>query len=203
MSIPSSLKNDLTTIILAGGLSRRMGEDKAFIDVGGTPLLQRTCQQAQMVSSEVYVVTPWKQRYQRIIPSQCQIITERAFPKETPPHGPMVGLYQGLQTVKTDWVLALACDLPKLTVTELEFWCLQLQELRDNNKVALVPKSEKGWEPLSGFYHQQCSDLFAAYLATGKRSFQGFLNQHSVGELTVRDRATLFNCNTPEDRAKI
>jgi molybdopterin-guanine dinucleotide biosynthesis protein A len=202
MSIAASLKNRISTIILAGGYSTRMGTDKALIEVEGTPLLQRTCQLAQTVASQVSIVTPWGERYKNIIPEGCQIIQETPLPNETPPNGALVGLYQGMQQVDTDWVLALACDLPKLTGEELEFWCQQLESVANNN-VALVAKSPEIWHPLSGFYRKKCTALFANYLAEGNRSFQEFLNQHPVAELTVRDRATLFNCNTPEDLDKL
>ncbi|NBD32598.1 MAG: molybdenum cofactor guanylyltransferase [Cyanobacteria bacterium] len=203
MSIVLSSETDLSAIILAGGYSQRMGEDKAFMKVAGMPLLQRTCQLAQALTSQVYIVTPWGDRYQEILPCGCRVIPETVAAEEPPSHGPLVGLYQGLQAVQTSWVLALACDLPKLTVSELEFWWRQLEEMRAE-KVALLPKSPQGWEPLAGFYHRnQCTALFATYLADGKRSFQGFLDQHPVQELTVRDRATLFNCNTPADRQQI
>ena len=192
----------ISTIILAGGHSRRMGKDKALIEVDGIPLLQRTCQLAQTVTSQVYIITPWGERYQDIIPKGCDVIPEMTLPKETPPHGPLVGLYQGLQNVQTPWVLALACDLPKLTATELKFWCQQLDTVTAE-KIALLPKSPEIWQPLCGFYRQESSALFATYLARGARSFQEFLNQHPVEELRVRDRACLFNCNTPEDLEQI
>ena len=192
------MQKNLSAIVLAGGYSQRMGEDKALLEVQGIPLLQRICQLAQSVTSQVYVVTPWGERYEPILPPGCQIIPEIPLPGETPPHGPLVGLYQGLQQVQTPWVLALACDLPKLTSTELKFWCTQLDSLAAD-QVALVAKSLPIWQPLSGFYHQRCVELFANYLAEGKRSFQEFLNQHPVTELKVRDRVVLFNCNTPED----
>ncbi len=202
MSITASRKNHLNAIILAGGHSTRMGKDKALLEVEGKPLLQRSCECAQAVTSQVSIVTPWPERYQNVVPSQCHLIQETPLPDEIPPHGPLVGLYQGMQQVKTAWVLALACDLAKMTVTELEFWCQQLDEVTAD-QVALVAKSPEGWEPLCGFYHQNCIALFERYLAQGKRSFQGFLNQHSVKELSVRDRATLFNCNTPEDLSQL
>lgn len=196
------IKNRLSAIILAGGHSKRMGEDKALLTVEGKPLLQSICQCAQAVTTQVYIVTPWVERYKKIIPPECHLIPEMSLPDEAPPPGPLVGLYQGLQEVKTDWVLALACDLPKLTVAEVEFWCEQLPHVAPET-VALVAKSQEGWEPLCGFYHRDCIDLFSSYLASGKRSFQGFLNQHAAAELAVRDRASLYNCNTPDDFAQL
>jgi molybdopterin-guanine dinucleotide biosynthesis protein A len=194
---PSPGKMPLSAIILAGGRSTRMGEDKALLSIDKMPLLKRTCLCAQAVASQVYIVTPWQERYQGIVPEGCEIIPEVGSPQ-----GPLAGLYQGLQKQTTEWVLALACDLPKLTVSELQFWCEQLPTLSPE-EVAFLPRSPQGWEPLCGFYHQQCERLFAQYLETGKRSFQGFLSQHPVQELKVRDRAVLFNCNTPEDWAQL
>ncbi len=201
MSNCSTPKTPLSAIILAGGGSTRMGEDKALLTIEGMPLLQRTCLCAQAVASQVYIVTPWQKQYQGIIPEGCEVIPEVWSPHDSP-QGPLVGLYQGLQKQTTQWVLALACDLPKLTVPELQFWYEQLETVSEDG-VAFLPKSPQGWEPLCGFYHQQCAGLFAQYLARGKRSFQGFLSQYPVQELKVRDRAVLFNCNTPEDFAQL
>ena len=59
--------------------------------------------------------------------------------------------------------------------------------------------SEKGWEPLSGFYRVDCLPLLNNYINQGGTSFQSFLNQHLIEELFIGDRTLLFNCNTPED----
>jgi len=197
MSVPSTPKTPLSAIILAGGGSTRMGEDKALLTIDRMPLLQQTCLYAQAVASQVYIITPWPERYQEIVPEGCEMIPEICSSHNSP-QGPLPGLHQGLQRQITQWVLALACDLPKLTIPELQFWCEQLEAVSEE-AVAFLPKSPQGWEPLCGFYHQQCQSLFAQYLESGKRSFQGFLSQHPVQELKVRDRAVLFNCNTPED----
>jgi molybdopterin-guanine dinucleotide biosynthesis protein A len=102
----------LTGIVLAGGQSSRMGRDKALIPIQGVPLLRRVCEVALNCTSEVYVITPWPERYQDILPDACRVVREVPLPGETQSQGPLVGFAQGLAQVETDWVLLLACDLP-------------------------------------------------------------------------------------------
>ena len=47
--------NAVTAVILAGGLSRRMGQDKLFLDVGGVPLFERVLQPMQHLFDQIMV----------------------------------------------------------------------------------------------------------------------------------------------------
>ena len=188
---------NLTAIILAGGQSSRMGRDKAFILFAGVPLLTRICQTAQGVASQVFVISPWRSRYQSLIPQGCQFLQEIQT-QENQSAGPLIGFSQALPQVKTKWVLLLAQDLPYLTPEILQEWSSNLKSV-SADAIAFLPRSKKGWEPLSGFYRVDCLPLLNAYIKKGGKSFQGFLNQHLVEELFISDRALLFNCNTPED----
>jgi len=188
---------NLTVIILAGGQSSRMGRDKAFILLAGVPFLTRICQTAQGVASQVFVISPWRSRYQSLIPQGCQFLQE-IQPEENQSAGPLIGFSQALPHVQTDWILLLAQDLPYLTSEILQKWSLNLKSVAPE-AIAFLPRSKKGWEPLSGFYRVDCLPLLTAYIKEGGTSFQGFLNQHLIEELSISDRALLFNCNTPED----
>lgn len=192
----------LSAIILAGGQSSRMGQDKALIPLQGVPLLRRVCEVALHCASEVYVVTPWPDRYQDILPDACHLLEEVPLPGETAPHGPLVGFAQGLAQVKTDWVLLLACDLPQLQVNALQNWAMQLEKT-DKNVIALLPRHTKGWEPLCGFYRRQCLPILSQFINEGGRSFQSWLGQHPVQELMIQDTQILFNCNTLADLERL
>jgi len=174
-----------------------MGRDKALILLAGVPLLTRICQNAQGVASQVFVISPWRSRYQSIIPQGC-IFLEEIHPQENQSPGPLIGFSQALPQVKTEWVLLLAQDLPYLTPEILQEWSLKLKSVAPE-AIAFLPRSKKGWEPLSGFYRVDCLPLLNAYIEKGGTSFQDFLNQYLVEELTIGDRTVLFNCNTPED----
>jgi molybdopterin-guanine dinucleotide biosynthesis protein A len=189
-------------IILAGGQSSRMGRDKALIEVQGVPLLQKICLVASECASQVYVITPWIEKYRAIAPNNCQMIPEVTLAGETKPHGPLVGFAQALTYVQTEWVLLLACDLPNLTSSAIEKWANSL-ETTSSDAIALLPKSAKGWEPLCGFYRRLCLPLLARYIDGGGRSFQQWLGQYPVQKLAIEDAKIFFNCNTPADFAQI
>lgn len=190
---------ELSAVVLAGGRSRRMGRDKALIEVGDEPLLQQVCEVAAALTSKVWVVTPYGDRYGAILPAGCEIVDEVPLSGEAQPHGPLVGLMQGMAQVETDWVLALACDLPCLHVEAVQGWIEQLKGV-ESEAIALLPRHPGGWwESLCGFYRRSGFLSMEVYVAGGGRSFQGWLEQQEVAQLQVDEPEILFNCNTPED----
>lgn len=195
-------KNKLTAIVLAGGKSSRMGRDKALIPIQGVPLLQLVCRIAELCADPVYVVTPWVERYQHLLPPKSQFIREVPLSVETGneplPHGPLVGFAQGLAHVQTEWALLLACDLPKLQASVLEKWVNELDSVKDEAIAALALRNQR-WEPLCGFYRRRCLPNLIEYINLGGRSFQEWLQQNPVHVLPLAESDMLFNCNTPED----
>jgi molybdenum cofactor guanylyltransferase len=205
--------SELTAIVLAGGQSSRMGEDKALIQIQGIPLLQRVFNIAQACADTVYVVTPWPERYHHLLLPGCQFIPEIPLSPSPDPrspsgaealspssHGPLVGFAQGLAQVQTDWVLLLACDLPNLRVEVLQEWIARLDSVGDD-AIAALAHHAKGWEPLCGFYRRRCLPELLEFINKGGRSFQQWLKQHPVQVLPLLEPEMLFNCNTPEDLA--
>jgi molybdenum cofactor guanylyltransferase len=210
----------LSAIVLAGGKSSRMGRDKALLPIEGVPLLQRVCSIAERCADTVYIVAPWPERYQHLLLSHCQFIREKSLlladeeaqiqeNTENPfvlpashTQGPLVGFAQGLVQVKTDWVLLLACDLPKLQIDVLQAWIAELDNVEDE-AIAALAYSHKGWEPLCGFYRRRCLPQLLEFINQGGRSFQQWLKSHPVEVLPLLTPEILFNCNTPEDWAWI
>jgi molybdopterin-guanine dinucleotide biosynthesis protein A len=192
----------VSAIILAGGGSTRMGQDKALLEIDGVPLLRRTYEVAQQSCDRVSVVTPWIERYQSVLPTKHDWIRETPLPNESFPHGPLIGFAQGLvhlqaKAALTDWILLLACDLPNLNSAVVQQGLAQLAEVQQ--AIALLPKHPKGWEPLCGFYHHRCLPLALEFIAAGGRSFQDWLQGIQVAELSIAHPEVLFNCNTPND----
>ncbi|GAP95008.1 molybdenum cofactor guanylyltransferase [Leptolyngbya sp. NIES-2104] len=183
--------DNLSAIILAGGKSSRMGQDKALIEIDGVPLLKRTYDAAKHCTDSIYVVTSWRDRYESIL-SDVNWIDESA------PRSPIIAFTEAFQQVSTEWVLLLACDMPRLNGETLQELTAQLGE-----SSIVVARSEEGWEPLCGFYRRDCLPSLQNYLASGKRSFQDWLNSENVQELELSDRQILFNCNTPTDLEQV
>jgi molybdenum cofactor guanylyltransferase len=199
------MTDNLSAIVLAGGKSSRMGRDKALIPIQGVPLLQLVCRVAENCADTVYVVTPWQERYQHLLQPKVQFIRENLWVtdgSETLPQGPLIGFAQGLAYVQTEWVLLLACDLPKLRVEVLQQWAAALNNVTDEALAALV-KHEKGWEPLCGFYRRRCLPTLTEFIHQGGRSFQEWIKQYPVQPLPLPYPEMLFNCNTPNDLSQI
>ncbi|MBF2049952.1 MAG: molybdenum cofactor guanylyltransferase [Elainella sp. C42_A2020_010] len=203
----------INAIVLAGGLSSRMGQDKALIAIDGVPLLQRVCWVALQCVNSVYVVTPWVDRYRPLLQDfdpPIQLVQEVPLPNETisstPTHGPLIGFLQGLsqiQAAPNDWVLLLACDLPNLSPEILQQWLSELPSTATTT-IACLPRNPAGWwEPLCGFYRVGCRASLAAYVQNGGLSFQHWLANQTVEALPLTDFEMLFNCNTPEELRQV
>jgi molybdenum cofactor guanylyltransferase len=186
----------LSAIVLAGGKSSRMGHDKALIDLAGVPLLRRVCEAALQCTSQVYVVTAWGDRYRSILPPMIQ------FVGEVNPRSPLTGFAQALLQMQTEWILLLACDLPRLQGEVLHQTSQQLATL-PMETIALLPKGTKGWEPLCGFYRRDCLANLQTFIEGGGRSFQHWLSEQVVQEWELENREILFNCNTPNDLKRL
>jgi molybdenum cofactor guanylyltransferase len=192
----------LTAIVLAGGKSSRMGRDKALLPIQNVPLLQLVCTAAADCADKIYVVTPWQECYQHLILSKSEFVREIPLPGETENQGPLVGFAQGLTQINlahrnTEWVLLLACDMPKLRGGVLRLWVNQLEEVNDE-VIALLPHNDSCWEPLCGFYRSSCLTSLMEFINRGGRSFQKWLALCRVEILTVEDREILVDCDTAE-----
>ena len=185
----------IAALILAGGTSSRMGTDKALVPYQGKPMLQRVYQVAAECTEQVYVLTPWIERYQNILPSDCNYLIETQ-----PGKGPVNGLSEGFEQISADWILLLACDLPLLDVEIIQSWINKLPQI-PTSTLALVPQRFDIWEPMCGFYRKEIKTELDNFLKKGKRSFQELLSGIEVEVLKVDEKADLMllNCNSPGD----
>jgi molybdenum cofactor guanylyltransferase len=185
-----------------------MGRDKAIVEIDGIPLIRRiynavagcrdlagTSLAAGVTASKdrIYIVTPWAQTYEPLLPPTCQFIAERS-----PDRGPLMAFSQASSEIDSTWVLLLACDLPNLSTAVIQSWIDGLPSVPAQN-IAYLPKHHKGWEPLCGFYRQTGDRSLHEYIQAGGRSLQGWLQLNPVAELLVTDPFYLANCNTPAE----
>ncbi|WP_088243000.1 molybdenum cofactor guanylyltransferase [Calothrix rhizosoleniae] len=191
------MKN-ISALILAGGKSSRMGRDKALVCYQGKPMLKRVYEVAQECTQEVYILTPWCDRYKHILPSDCNYLTESQSG-----NGPLYGLYQGLKQISTQWILLLACDLPLLKTKIIQKWINDLEQVHEEI-LAVVPHNSVNWEPMCGFYRHHILPELQSLIQTGGHSFQECFSDIKVQALSITPEVKLMlhNCNTPEDLNK-
>lgn len=187
------MADHLSVLILAGGLSTRMGTDKALVCFEGLPMLLHVYCVAQTLQAPIAIVTPWPERYAALRLSEATFIAETAVAQ-----GPVAGLVCGLENISSAWVLLLACDMPRLNRVVLRNWALRLSEVSDD-MLALVPRHDNQWEPLCAFYRRRCLDSLRGYLDTGRKSFHQWFADNPVQALPVSNSSMFFNCNRLED----
>lgn len=98
----------MSIVILAGGASRRMGEDKALLRPvpGGPTMIERVARRAEAFSEDRIVVAPPDRGYGDLLPGW------RVVPDAFPGAGPAGGLLTALQAARSTHVLMLPCDAP-------------------------------------------------------------------------------------------
>ena len=184
--------------ILVVGQSRRMGRNKAFLRAEGKSLLERTIELLRPYVKEVTLLGP-SEEYARF--------GLRVVPDRWPGGGPLAGLCTGLAVSSYDWNIFLACDLPLLEGRFLE---LLLQRAQKTRKWAIVPRTERGWQPLAAAYHRRCLRVMRRALASGNSRVVDVLGSLRVDaiesqELEARGLSSdlFLNVNRPEEWKRV
>lgn len=199
---------DLSVLILAGGRSRRMGQDKVWLMLDGVPLVERVVQRVLPVAGEVLFSANAPARFEALAAAlRDQGIASQVVADLYPGAGPLAGIHAGLAAAHHDIVLALAADMPFVNLA-LIAGMVGLAPGFD----AVVPQiahpatGELTWEPLHALYRRSCLPAIAARLAAGERRVQCFLPDVRVRAVTVDEIVrfdptglSFFNVNTPDD----
>ena len=159
--------------VLVGGHSRRMGRDKALLELHGKPMLVRTAELLQPCVEEVTLLGP-KTRYSGFgLP-----VLEDA----TPGTGPLGAVHTALKSSPHSWNLVFACDLPHLNRRIAE---LLLERTRETSAQAIVPIAAGRYQPLCAAYHHSCIPSIEAVLESkGNHSFAAMLSVVRVEGIT-------------------
>ena len=187
-----------TGIILAGGQSRRMPGDKAFMEVAGRRVIDIQLEVIEGLFEEVLVVgnSDRMEHLSVYAKNGVRVVEEPVGGK-----GPLGGVTSGLQLSGSDENFILACDMPFVRRDAVTF----VMEGLAGYQVS-VPLTPKGLEPLHAGYRRDCIDIIARQLDSGKLKITDFYDEVSVHfipwEELLRFDPTgrlLHNINSPED----
>jgi len=182
-------------LILAGGLSRRMGRDKAVLVLRGRTLLERAVDLVRAAGGEPVVVG--RRRPAGQVAGARQVDEAEGPDGE---RGPLAALRCGLELAGGRPALALACDLPLLPLDLIGFL---MREIRDHD--AVVPRCGGLLHVLSAAYAPSCLGAIARHLARGDLSLHGFLDEVRLRIVDEEELEAyggpgiLLNVNTRED----
>ncbi|MGD0545959.1 MAG: molybdenum cofactor guanylyltransferase [Candidatus Acidiferrales bacterium] len=150
-------KENVSGFVLAGGKSSRMGRDKALLEIDGESLIARSTRLVRAVLKEPVVIasTPG---YGAL---GLKIVAD-----DFPGYGPLGGIATALHVSTKPWNLVIACDLPYLTKTWLEYLIERaLKSVAD----AVVPMNVRGPEPLCAMYHKSAEARIRTAVEGGMR----------------------------------
>jgi len=187
---------DLSAFILAGGKSTRMGTDKAFVVLDGSPLLVHALEIAREVAANVSIVGD-PSKFTPFAPTIADIF---------PNCGPLGGIHAALRASQNELNLMLAVDMPLVSPELLQF--LIARARRAPSATATVPRFGGGWQPLCAIYRREFADRAEAALRKRRYKIDALFDPARTEVVTEEElqaagfSAGLFrNLNTPGDLA--
>ena len=156
-------------MILAGGFSRRFGQDKGLIDLAGKPLILHVVDRISKVDNEPLVVVNsrvQKQKFESLLSHKANVVVDKHNAQS-----PLVGALTGFESAKGEYSLLLPCDTPFISSHIAQFLLNKCF-----NKGAVIPRWTNGYiEPLQAAY-----DTKLALIAAKKALEQGKLDLRSM-----------------------
>jgi molybdopterin-guanine dinucleotide biosynthesis protein A len=193
----------ISCAILAGGKSRRMGAEKAFLKLGELAIIERVIDTVMQVASEILIVTNDTKNFTHL---KTQDIPFDIVKDVYPGVGALGGLHSGLYHAAHEMVFVCACDMPFLNPELIRFIT---NASTDHD--ATVPIINNYYEPLIAAYSKNCIKAIEYHIDKGDRQILSFYKDVKLREVTEdelktvdKDLLSFININRPEDltRAK-
>ena len=163
----------VAAVVLAGGRSARMGEDKAWLDWQGQPLLAHTCALlAGCVGGPLVVVRSTPDQSLPPLPAAARVVDD-----PVPGHGPLMGIAAGLAAAGRTAEVAFVCatDLPLLHPAFVRCLVAALPDAGDDPADVALPVVGGTWHPLAAAYRTGVAEDARAAVRSGHRKVQDFV----------------------------
>lgn len=203
------MNGELNGIILAGGRSRRMGRDKALLDIGGKPLLAVLLGRMAGICGEIVISAGDAERGAEYRQALTGFVADSETAGFVPDSvmanvsfavdryagcGPLAGLHAGLSGLPDGYAFIMGCDMPGLS-EPLVRRMLAAAEAADAD-IAHVPD-----QPFHSLCHTRAAEPLARLLEQGEYRVMRALEQLkavTVEPESAEERQAFVNLNTPE-----
>jgi len=182
----------MTCAILAGGESRRLGQDKATTKIGKKALIHFVYDVVKEMFHEVIILSKIHESIEGI---------DAPVLKDIVPYGnSMAGIVSALVYSKTPYTFVVACDMPFLSKATLSY---MLDEMASED--IIIPKTRWGYEPLHAIYNRSCIAPFFRLVEQGRFKLREIFPFVTVKELSehpsffVNGTLVFTNINTVKD----
>jgi molybdenum cofactor guanylyltransferase len=150
----------ISAVLLAGGESRRMGRDKATLVWRGRPLWEWQIEKLRALRPDKIFLSARAEVDWR--PADVELIVD-----VPPSRGPLSGLAAALLSIETDHLLALAVDMPLMTIEHL-----RLRRSFATEGTGVMPTIDEKAEPLCAIYPKETQAVFQEALRGDNFSLQ-------------------------------
>ncbi|MBF0487935.1 MAG: molybdenum cofactor guanylyltransferase [Nitrospirae bacterium] len=187
----------ISGVVLAGGENTRFPSPKAFIELGGEAIIDRSLRLMAALFDEIIISTNQPDMY---FP-KCEVLIGDVSTQR----GPATGILSCLLNIRNDRAFFIACDMPFVN-SEL----IALLASYSSDYDAVVPCHMGTLEPLIAVYHKRIIPMLRKYIGDGVKSLAAILKtintKYVEGEQLHRvdeDGRSFININTPEDLLNI
>jgi len=190
------VKQAITVVIQAGGMSSRMGEDKALKPFLGRPLIQRVIDRLSPITDELIVTTNH--------PAEYTFLNFRLVADLKPGRGALGGLYTAIASATSPFVAVVACDMPFASQIFFEgARRLMAEEEAD----VVIAKTDEGYEPFHALYRREtCLPAIESAIDADQWKVISWFPQVKVRMLTTNEVKSFdpsglcfWNLNTPDE----
>ncbi|MBL4775499.1 MAG: molybdenum cofactor guanylyltransferase [Mariprofundus sp.] len=187
--------DDCTVVILAGGESTRMGQDKASVELANEALLNRAIGNMQPLFARL-LISVKEPKNNLLFPQICD---------QGAGQGPMMGIATALAQIDTRWLFVIACDMPFASADLIQ----AMAQKRGDERQVIVPMAHGVMQPLCAFYAKSCLPVLHAQIEKGERSLKqaiGRLDAIVLSENECRqydsELLSFFDLDTMDDVAR-
>lgn len=184
-----------TGIILAGGKSSRMGEDKGLVLLNGKPMIQYVIEALKEVVSDISIISNNESYNKFGVPVYADIIKDK---------GPVGGIYTGLYHSKTELNFCISCDVPMIS-SDFILWLLK----RSGNASITLPMYKDQVHQMIGVYSKQVLVNFKESTEKGHLKLSQVNNDMACEIIDIEkeyanfDELIFSNINTKNELIKI
>ncbi len=190
----SGARREVTGVILTGGKSRRLGQDKVLLPFRGSPLAIHLYNLLHSLFPRTILVGHPRPQLEAFgLPSVEDVVPDR---------GVLGGIYTALTTARTPYIFVLGADMPFVSRPLIE----EIVALR-GQAPAIVPRGPRGLEPLCALYSQACTEPIKRSMDQGNLKVLDALTGLKILSPALGQEEDAWdpfaNINRPEDLVKL
>ena len=189
-------ENNILGVVLAGGKSKRFGEDKSKIKLEGKTLIEHTLDKIKFKFNRIIIISNSKISNDYLVIKDCIDGHQ----------GPLVGVLTAMKWIKENnhlynWIITFPCDTPFFKVSLIDKF---FEASKSNDSLLYFAKSQKKRHNIFGLWSLELIENLEVDLVNGERKVELWTDKMGVKMIDIdfNTKNPFFNINTKEDLEK-